>query len=107
MFVNATRLLGKNNPFKDNKIFASLPIMGNAIAILPEVDLKVLIEQLETLERPPGNCFESAITTLPANNGIAIRVLASKTRDIKQYFSLVLKQIRYFTQQTKLPYIPK
>ena len=81
--------------------------MGNAIAILPGVDLKALITQLETISVPASDRLETAITTLPINNGIALRVLANKTRDIKQYFSLVLEEIRCFTKDNKLPYIPK
>ena len=105
--IDAINLLGKDNPFKDNKLFTSMPIMGNAIAILPNVDLNLLIAQIESQLSANFHNIETAMTILPTENGIAIRALANKTNAIKNYFSLVLNCVRQITQQTNLPYIPK
>lgn len=108
LFVDAMRLLGKTNPFKQNKLFASLPILGNAIAILPEdLDLSKLIELLEKQTWINSENLETAMNTLPEINGISIRMLANKTAEIKRYLLAVLNCIRYVTQQLPLPYIPK
>ncbi len=107
LYVDAIRLLGKNNPFKGNKIFTSLPIMGNAIAILPDIDFNSLIAAIESQSLSNSQNIESAITILPAENGIAFRVLANKTNDLKKYFGIILNCIRQITKQTTLPYIPK
>ena len=107
LYIDAIKLLGKNNPFKKNKLFASLPIMGNAIAIVPDIDISSLIEKIG-LRSPIENCnLETAVTILPTENGIALRALASKTREIKDYFSFVINCIRDIYQENSLPYIPK
>ncbi|MGL5794137.1 MAG: urease accessory protein UreD, partial [Waterburya sp.] len=49
LFSDAMRLIGKDNPFKNNKLFSSLPIIGTAIAILPDTDLNLLIVHLKSI----------------------------------------------------------
>lgn len=107
LYIDAVRLFGKNNSFKGNKLFTSMPIMGNAIAILPNIDLNLLIAQIESQLPATTHNIETAITILPTENGIAVRALASKTNAIKQYFALILNCVRQITQQANLPYIPK
>ena len=107
LFTDVMKLLGKNNFFKDNQIFTSLPIMGNAIAILPNIDIDKLISFVENPELIDTYNLEAAATMLPPKNGILIRVLAAKTINIKQYFTDVLDRIRQLTKQPSLPYIPK
>jgi len=107
LFADATRLIGKQNQFKRHRLFASLPIMGNAIAVLPEIEPDQLIDQLEKLELSNSDNLEVAISTLPNINGIIIRALSDKTGRLKQYFSLALGCIRSLTDQSPLPHIPK
>lgn len=111
LFMDAMRLVGKNNPFtnnkQNNKMFASLPIMGNAIAILPGVDLELLTPFLENVKLANCKNIEVATTILPNTNGILIRALASKTEELKKYFTYALNCIRKITNQSILPYIPK
>jgi urease accessory protein len=109
MYIDAMRLSGKKNPFKSNKLFASLPIIANAIAILPELNLDLLIAEIQNQKNSIAKIeqLETAITILPAENGIAIRALGNKTSQLKQYFDIILNCIRAMTKQAKLPYIPK
>ena len=107
LFVDAMKLSGKDNSFQDDRIFTSLPIMGNAIAVLPNTDIDKLISFIENPVLINTYNLEAAATILPAENGILIRVLAAKTSNIKQYFTVVLNQIRQLTKQPSLPYIPK
>ena len=107
LYVDAMRLQGRNNPFKDNRLFTSLPVIGQAIAVLPNINLNWLIEELETELSSDTQNLETAVSMLPAENGIAIRALASKATKIKSYFALILDRIRKITQQNDLPYIPK
>lgn len=104
LFIDATHLSG-NNPFKNNKLFASLPIIGNAIAIVPDTNLNLLIDTIEN--QTSNHNLESAISILPAENGIIIRALANKTRIIKKHFIDILNCIRAITNQSLLPHIPK
>ena len=107
LFTDAMRLMGKENPFKNNQLFAPLPILGNAIAVLPDIDLHLLTTQIENIEL--ANCpkVEVATTILPSGNGILIRALGNKTIELKKYFKNALNYIRAITNQSSLPHIPK
>ena len=107
LFADATKLMGKDNPFKANNIFSSLPIIGSAIAILPKVDLNIAIALIEDSKLINTYNLEASTTVLPAKNGILIRAMAAKTSNLKQYFTYILDRIRQLTKQPPLPYIPK
>ena len=107
LFTDVMRLAGKQNKFKEHKIFASLPIMGNAIAILPNIDLQLLTTQLKDLKLINKQNIAVATTILPTNNGILIRALSHKTIELKKYFTYALNCIRTLTNQSSLPYIAK
>lgn len=107
LFTDAMHLEGKNNLFKDNHLFTSMPIMGNAIAVLPDTDIDLLTSQLENIELTSCKNIEIATTILPGGNGIMIRSLAHKTLELKKYFVYVLNCIRLSTNQASLPPIPK
>lgn len=104
LFIEANRLLGKQNQFQHHHLFAASAIIGNAIAILPNTNLKLLTTQLNKLA---SKNIETATTILPSNNGILIRALSNKTVELKRYFTSVLNCIRTTTNQSPLPYIPK
>lgn len=104
---DAMRLIGKDNPFQGNKLFSSLPIIGSAIAILPNTDLNLFIAQLNSIKSNSYQELEFATTILPSNNGILIRALAAKTLRLKMFFTEVLNCIRSITSQSPLPHIPK
>ena len=107
LFTDATKLIGKNNSFKDNNIFTSLPIIGSAITVLPNTHIDKLVDFIENEELANTYNLESAVTILPIKNGILIRALAAKTDNIKQYFNCIINYIRQITKQPSLPYIPK
>ena len=107
LFTDASRLLGQVNKFKSSKLFTALPIMGNAIAVLPDIDLQLLIAQLEDSSFTNSQTMEMAVTILPNCNGILIRALATKTLTLKNYFNYALNCIRAMTKQSPLPYIAK
>ncbi|MEM8721175.1 MAG: urease accessory protein UreD [Cyanobacteria bacterium P01_G01_bin.39] len=107
LFVDASRLLGQANRFESNKLFTALPIMGNAIAVLPDIDLQLLIAQLEDSSFNNSQTMEVAVSILPNCNGILIRALATKTLMLKNYFNYVLNCIRAMTKQSPIPYIAK
>ncbi len=107
LFTDAMGLIGKQNKFKNNKLFTSLPIMGNAITVLPNTDLQSLTRQLENVALADCQNIEVATTILPSNNGILIRALSNKTIQLKKYFTYALNCIRTVTNQSSLPYIAK
>lgn len=107
LFTDAMCLQGKSNCFKDNQLFTPLPIMGNAIAVYPDLDLKLLSKELEDIKVTSFPNLESATSILPSDCGLIIRAFANKTIQLKQYFRLALEHIRYLVNQPALPYIPK
>ncbi|BAZ46857.1 urease accessory protein UreD [Chondrocystis sp. NIES-4102] len=106
LFKEAMCLEGKNNPYKNQKLFSSLPIIGNAIAILPNTEINLLINKINTNYNSEQG-LQIATTILPYDNGLAIRALADKTIKLKKLFNNILNQIRIDNQQQPLPYIPK
>jgi urease accessory protein len=107
LFSDAIYLTGKTNLFKDNKLFSPLPVMGNAIALYPDLDLHKLNTQIESLQVKHFPDLAVATSILPGDRGLLIRAFAARTVVLKQYFYLILKFIRNLTQDVNLPYIPK
>jgi len=107
LFTDAMRLEGKSNLFKDNKLFAPLPIMGNAIAVYPDLDLELLSKELEDIQVNKFPNLMVATSILPSDYGLLIRAFANKTIQLKEYFNLALKHIRNLVGQPTLPYIAK
>lgn len=107
LFTDAWRLSGQANKFASNKLFTSLPIIGNAIAVVPNIDLKLLTAKLEDNDLKLSQNLEVATTILPNCNGILIRALGNKTMELKSYFTHALNCIRTMTAQSSLPYIAK
>lgn len=107
LFTDAIHLQGKLNPFKDNHLFTPLPIIGNAIAVYPDLDLELLSKELEDIQVNKFSSLMVATSILPRDCGLLIRAFANKTIQLKQYFNLVLNCIRNLTERANLPYIPK
>lgn len=107
LFTDAMHLEGKSNLFKDNHLFAPLPIMGNAIAVYPDLNLKLLSKALEEIQVTNFPNLMVSTSILPRDCGLIIRAFANKTIQLKQYFKLALEHIRNLINQPALPYIPK
>ena len=107
LFTDAMHLQGKSNVFKDNHLFAPLPIMGNAIAVYPDLDLELLSKKLEEIQVTNFPDLIVATSILPSDCGLLIRAFANKTIQLKEYFKLALEHIRNLINQPALPYIAK
>lgn len=107
LFIDAQRLTGTDNKFKNDNLFTSLPVLGNAIALLPEIDLELLTTQLKNSSLLNSINIEVATTILPSENGILIRAMSQKTSVLKKYFTYALNCTRAITNQSPLPYIAK
>ncbi|MEM9509350.1 MAG: urease accessory protein UreD, partial [Cyanobacteria bacterium P01_E01_bin.35] len=79
----------------------------NAIAVVPDIDLKLLTAKLEDNDLKLSQNLEVATTILPNCNGILIRALGNKTMELKSYFTHAINCIRTMTAQSSLPYIAK
>ena len=104
LFKDRSYLSGKNNQFSDSSLFTTYPIIGTAIAVYPDTNCYQLQKAIDNLTT---NNFSVAISVLPSEQGIIIRVLADKSEQIKSYFRSVLNSIRLMNNDSELPYIPK
>ncbi len=107
LFTDAMRLQGKSNLFGDSHLFAPLPVMGSAIAVYPNLDLKKLSRDLENIQIANFPSLIVSNSILPSDCGLFIRGFAHKASQLKQYFKLALEHIRNLANQPALPYVPK
>ncbi len=101
------RLEGKLNPFKESNLFASMPVIGSAIIILPQTNLPALRNTLEDLQAAECKDIIVACSHLPNDKGILIRALANTTQPIKKYLQYAANCVRRSCDRSNLPYIAK
>ena len=106
-FKERMYLQGKENLFRDSQLFASLPVLGNAIAILPNIEVNLLKNTLDSLENKNNCDLVAATSILPRDKGVIIRVIAAKTEQVKRYWYSVINVLRKLNNQFPLPKIPK
>lgn len=108
MMGDAMRLEGVSNRFQHSALFTSLPIIGTAIAIYPDLDLHLLEAACDRLlAMPDSSTFIAGYSRLPNCNGLMIRAMGDRISAIQRQFALVLDAIRTMTGQQPLPEVPK
>lgn len=105
--VDAMRLEGKLNPFKENNFFSSLPVICNIFIVLPGTELKLLTAELEDLEAANRLQISAGSSLLPHCNGLFVRAMASSAYALKAYVQYTLNCVRRASGQPPLPHIPK
>lgn len=111
-FADNLRLVGKSNRFKHSPFLTGGPLMGNFIAVVPGIDLRLLVQALETfpLTRDgalPKDRLQACSSRLPGCQGLLVRALATQSSDLKAYQHHLLTCVRQLTGQPPLPPIPK
>jgi urease accessory protein len=125
-FADTLQLAGSANRFKHSPFVTDWPILGNFVAIVPDIDLAQLTQHLEAYEMPsemrprmmpemmPGMAttiqadeLRVCDSPLPGCNGLLIRALATRTDILKHYQRHLLNGVRRLTGQPPLPQIPK
>ena len=107
LFKDATHLEGVNNPWRQESLYASLPILATAIIVEPQADLKLLSQELEKYGDRCSSQLVIASSNLPDDLGLLVRIMAAKTAAIKDYLTYALNCVRQIGDRPKLPYIPK
>lgn len=106
LLKDVMRLQGQGNPLIKQAILSELPIMASMMTVVPDIELKALIQQLQTF--PKGDrAMYAGHSVLPQENGLLIRAIADRTSTLKGYIRFCLNQIRQLTHQPELPEIPK
>lgn len=105
LFADAMRLEGLNK-FKENS-FSSLRAIGNIFIVLPDINLKLLLTELEDLKA--ADCLEmiAGSSLLPGCNGLFVRAMANSASTLKTYIRYALDCVRRASGQPSLPEIPK
>ena len=106
-FRDSMHLTGKENKFAQSSLFASLPVLGNAIALLPQIEVNLLKTTLDSLKLPNTSNLVVATSVLPQDKGVLLRVLGSRTQDIKSYWHSAINTLRKLNQQPPLSHVPK
>ncbi len=107
-FAETMRLLGKENRFVTSDLFASKPVLGTLILVLPRAiatsqTLSTLSAEIDVLA---SNCksVDLASTVLPGESGLFIRAMSETTRELQACFKAALNCVRLLRDQAKLPY---
>ncbi|MBR8835591.1 MAG: urease accessory protein UreD [Stigonema ocellatum SAG 48.90 = DSM 106950] len=102
-FIDAMHLFGKNNLFTNSNLFASSPVLGNLLVVLPDTNLKLLSESVEDLKA--ANCLGLTVASsiLPQGRGLLIRAIAKGTHELKNYLKYALNCVRRSSHQPLLP----
>lgn len=106
-FKDRMYLTGKDNLFSNSALFASFPILGNAIAIMPQIEANLLKNTIDRLLDNNTYNLVAATSVLPYGKGVVIKVLSERTQNIKMYWRSVLNALRKLNHQSCLPPIPK
>lgn len=106
-FAESMKLLGKENRFVQASLFASGPVLGSLVLILPEAiatpqALTTLSAEIDALTNPPALMLASSV--LPARRGLFIRAMAQTTRDMQTCFKAAVNCVRKLRGEALLPY---
>ena len=105
-FAESMKLLGKENRFVQSSLFASGPVLGTLVLILPEAiatpqNLAKLSAQIDALE---SSSLDLASSVLPENRGLFIRAIAQTTREMQSGFKAAVNCVRTLRGEVLLPY---
>ncbi|MGB3768839.1 MAG: urease accessory protein UreD [Phormidesmis sp.] len=107
-FAETIHLTGKGNRFVQSPLFASAPVLGTLILVLPEAittttTLKALSAQIDQTATE-ATSINLASSILPGNRGLFVRAMSETTREIQLCFRQALNCVRSLRGQNPLPY---
>ncbi|MEL6471279.1 MAG: urease accessory protein UreD [Cyanobacteria bacterium J06623_4] len=105
-FVEAMKLLGKENRFAQSALFASAPVLGSLILVLPEAGTMAdaLARLSHRIEALATDSLSLACTVLPGERGLFVRAIAATTRAMQAGFKGAVDEVRSLRNQAPLPY---
>ncbi|MEO1620678.1 MAG: urease accessory protein UreD [Cyanobacteria bacterium J06632_3] len=105
-FIDAMKLLGQENCFAESALFATYPVLGTLLLVLPAA-----VATTENLNRLNGRIdslsvdgLELACSTLPGDRGLFVRAISATTRDMQAAFKTAAGFVRSIRNQPSLPY---
>ena len=114
LFVEAMNLTGKGNRFAQNELFASGPVLGSLVLILPEAiatptALTALAAEIDALTgaghtKSSQTTVNLASSPLPGGRGLFVRAISTTTRELQSCFKAALNCVRQLQNQAPLPY---
>lgn len=115
-FSETMKLTGKDNAQENalvqNPLFASGPVLGSLILILPEAiatsaNLKALSAEIDALasqQLVEGSSLNLASSALPGGRGLFVRAMAETTREMQAGFKAAVNCVRSLRSESPLPY---
>ncbi len=110
-FAETINLTGKGNRFVQSPLFASDPVLGTLILVLPEAiatttTLKALSDQIDQIGQTAAKAASISLASsiLPGNRGLFVRAMSATTREIQLCFRQALNSVRSLRGQNPLPY---
>lgn len=105
-FAESMKLLGKENRFVQSALFASGPVLGTLVLILPEAiatpqALNTLSTRIDALQT---NTLNLASTVLPQGRGLFVRAMAQTTQEMHSSFKAAVNYVRTLRGEALLPY---
>lgn len=107
-FVESMRLLGKENQFVEEALFASGRVLGSLVLVLPEAiatpeRLKMLSASVDSLASNT-NSLNLASSVLPGGRGLFVRAMAQTTREMQICLKSAVDCVRRLRDEAPLPY---
>lgn len=108
-FQETMKLTGQDNRFVTSALFASGPVLGGLLLLLPSKvpaaadELKALGTEIEQ-QVEAGSSLSLASSILPGERGLFIRAIAGTTREMQAGFKGALNCVRRHRNQAPLPY---
>ncbi|MGC1306053.1 MAG: urease accessory protein UreD [Phormidesmis sp.] len=105
-FAESMKLLGKENRFSQQALFASGAVLGTLVLVLPGAiatpqNLSALSIEIEALAK---GSVDLASSVLPGDRGLFIRAMANTTREMQACFRQAVNCVRILQGQALLPY---
>ena len=105
-FVETMKLLGKDNRFVEQSLFAKGTVLGTLLLVLPGAiatrkNLTLLSKQIDELST---DSLQMASSVLPGERGVFVRSVATTTREMQASFKAAADFVRKLRHQPPIPY---
>jgi len=105
-FVDAVKLLGKENRFAQSALFADGKVLGTLLLVLPKpmATGQVLAELSKQVDSISGDSLSLVSSTLPQERGLFVRAVGQTTRELQAGFKAAVNAVRTLRGEALLPY---
>ena len=105
-FADAMKLQGHSHPIANDALFASGPVLGTLVLVLPEAiaTLQNLTNLGQSIDALSSDSLELVSSVLPQTRGLFIRAVGQTTREMQASFKAATNAMRRLRGEALLPY---